>query len=240
MTHISPLPLLYPPHATAEDLGVTIMREAITGSFAGRFAVVSSFGADSAMLLALVADIDRSVPVLFLETGMHFPETLAYRDALVRHLGLTDVRDIHPDPVELARTDPGGDLHKWVPDDCCHIRKVMPLERALQGFDAWATGRRRQQSRTREQLPFRETADGREKFNPLADWSAGRIVDELARRGLPRHPLTGQGFPSIGCAPCTRAVRPGEDARAGRWAGRGKVECGIHGPGATVFIARDI
>ncbi len=240
MTHISSPLLADLPLSSAEDAGVAIMRRAITGEFAGRFAVVSSFGADSAMLLALVADIDPSTPVLFLETGKHFPETLAYRDTLIRVLGLTGVRNIHPDPVELARTDPQGDLHRWVPDDCCHVRKVAPLETALAGFDAWATGRRRQQTRTRDQLPFREDAGSRAKFNPLADWSAQRIIDELARRGLPRHPLTGQGYLSIGCAPCTRAVKPGEDPRAGRWAGQGKVECGIHGPGATVFIARDI
>ena len=240
MTHISPHAVPDLALTTAEDAGVAVMRAAITGEFAGRFAVVSSFGADSALLLALVADIDRSVPVLFLETGKHFPETLAYRDLLVRRLGLTDLRNIHPDPVELAHTDPGGDLHKWVPDDCCHIRKVVPLDTAVRGFGAWATGRRRQQTRTREALAFREDSDGRSKFNPLADWSADRLTAELARRGLPRHPLTGQGYLSIGCAPCTRAVKPGEDPRAGRWAGQGKVECGIHGPGSSVFIGRDI
>lgn len=230
MTHISPLDSPVLPLASAEDAGVALMRAAITGAFAGRFAVVSSFGADSAMLLALVADIDRHTPVLFLETGMHFPETLAYRDTLIRRLGLTDVRDIRPDPVELAKADPDNELHKWVPDDCCHVRKVAPLDLALNGFAAWATGRRREQSRTRAALPFMEFESGRAKFNPLADWSAQRIVDELARRDLPRHQLTGQGYQSIGCAPCTRAVKPGEDPRAGRWVGHSKVECGIHRP----------
>ena len=229
MTHIAPPPAAEVARATAGDVGVAILRAAMTGEFAGRFAVVSSFGADSAMLLALVAEIDRSVPVLFLETGMHFPETLAYRDALTRRLGLLDVRDIRPDPVELSRADPQGELHRWIPDDCCHVRKVAPLERALAGFDAWASGRRRQQSRTRAALPFVEQEGGRQKFNPLADWPTQRILDELARRDLPRHPLTGRGYPSIGCAPCTRPVKPGEDARAGRWAGLDKVECGIHG-----------
>jgi phosphoadenosine phosphosulfate reductase len=230
MTHISSLPCSDLTLASAEDAGVALLRCAMTESFAGRFAVVSSFGADSAMLLALAAEIDRDVPVLFLDTGKHFPETLAYRDRLVRRLGLRDVRDIHPDPVDLARTDPDGDLHRWVPDDCCAIRKVAPLEQALVGFDAWATGRRRQQTRTRAALPFMEPVSGRVKFNPLADWSAQRIIDELGRRDLPRHPLTGQGFLSIGCAPCTRAVKPGEDPRAGRWTGQAKVECGIHRP----------
>ena len=230
MTHISQLPCPDLLFVSAEDEGVALLRQAMLGRFAGRFAVVSSFGADSAMLLALVADIARHVPVLFLDTGKHFPETLAYRDMLARRLGLTDVRDIHPDPVELARVDSHGDLHRWVPDDCCQVRKVTPLDKALAGFDAWATGRRRQQSRTRAALPFMEFESGRAKFNPLADWSAQRIVDELARRDLPRHQLTGQGYQSIGCAPCTRAVKPGEDPRAGRWVGHSKVECGIHRP----------
>lgn len=230
MTHISMTRCADLSLVSAEDEGVALLRCAITESFAGRFAVVSSFGADSAMLLALVADIDRDTPVLFLETGKHFPETLAYRDDLVRRLGLRDVRDIRPDPVELAKADPQGDLHRWIPDDCCAIRKVAPLERALAPFAAWATGRRRHQARTRAALPFMESVGGRVKFNPLADWTAERVDEELARRDLPRHPLLAEGFTSIGCAPCTRAIRPGEDPRAGRWAGQGKVECGIHRP----------
>ena len=230
MTHLALAPCADLPLVSTEDEGVALLRCAITREYAGRIAVVSSFGADSAMLLALVAEIDPATPVLFLDTGMHFPETLAYRDRLAERLGLTDVRDIHPDPVELAKADPDGELHRWIPDDCCAVRKVAPLERALAGFDAWVSGRRRSQSRTRAALPFVEQEDGRAKFNPLADWSAERIVAELARRDLPRHPLVAQGFPSIGCAPCTRAVKPGEDPRAGRWAGHAKVECGIHRP----------
>jgi phosphoadenosine phosphosulfate reductase len=228
MTHISAAPAAALTFASADDEGVTLLRSAITARFAGRFAVVSSFGADAAMLLALVAEIDRSVPVLFLDTGKHFPETLAYREMLVRRLGLRDVRQIRPDPVQLATSDPDGELHRWIPDDCCGIRKVAPLGRALAGFAAWATGRRRSQSPSRAALRFEETVDGRTKLNPLADWTAERVTAELARRGLPRHPLVAAGYASIGCAPCTRAVRPGEDPRAGRWAGQGKTECGIH------------
>ena len=142
MTHIAPSPVADLPLASTADEGVGLLRCAITESFAGRFAVVSSFGADSAMLLALAAEIDAATPVLFLDTQKHFPETLAYRDRLVRRLGLTDVRDIRPDPVELVNNDPDGELHRWIPDDCCAIRKVAPLEKALAGFDAWATGRR--------------------------------------------------------------------------------------------------
>lgn len=230
MTHISADPVPDVPLASVEETGMALLSRAMTGKFAGRFAVVSSFGADSAVLLALVAEIDRSVPVLFLETGMHFPETLTYRDELAARLGLTDVRSIAPDPATVAVRDPQGDLHRYIPDDCCAVRKVAPLTRAVAPFAAWATGRRRDQAATRARLPFVETVDGRQKFNPLADWSAERVGAELVRRDLPRHPLVARGFLSIGCAPCTRAVRPGEDPRAGRWAGHAKTECGIHTP----------
>lgn len=207
--------------------GLAFLRQAIDGAW-GPFAVVSSFGADSALLLALVAEQDRSTPILFLDTLMHFPETLRHRDELADHLGLTGVRDIRPDPVELRLNDPDNELHQYIPDDCCAIRKVAPLERALSGFTVWATGRRRDQAASRTGLPFVEQVDGRTKINPLADWTAAEIAAEVARRGLPRHPLLPQGFRSIGCAPCTRATRDGEDARAGRWTGFNKVECGIH------------
>jgi phosphoadenosine phosphosulfate reductase len=235
MTHIAAVPAADRPLASidtaaAEDEGIALLRCAINESFAGRIAVVSSFGADSAVLLALVAEIDPATPVLFLDTQKHFLETLAYRDTLVRRLGLRDVRDIRPDPVELAKNDPDGELHRWVADGCCALRKVAPLEVALAGFDAWVTGRRRQQARTRAALAFMETEAGRTKFNPLADWSTERVLAEFARRDLPRHALVARGYPSIGCAPCTRPVRPGEDARAGRWSGLGKTECGIHQP----------
>jgi phosphoadenosine phosphosulfate reductase len=191
-------------------------------------AVVSSFGADSAALLSLVATVDASIPVLFLDTGRHFPETLAYRQKLARVLGLTDVRDISPDAADIARVDPVALLADIDPDRCCAFRKVAPLKQALMPFDAWLTGRRRAQSATRAALPFVEADGARFKLNPIADWSRAAVDAEFERRALPRHPLRGLGYPSIGCAPCTRAVAPGEDQRAGRWAGHRKVECGIH------------
>lgn len=237
MTHIAATAVAALPFASPEDEGVALLRHAIMERFRGRIAVVSSFGTDSAALLALVAEIDPATPVLFLDTDKHFPETLAYRDALTRRLGLSDVRDIRPDTVDLANNDPDGELHRWIPDDCCAVRKVLPLARALAGFDAWATGRRRQQSRTRAALPFVEAADGRTKFNPLADWTAERVAAELAQRDLPPHPLAARGYVSVGCAPCTRPVRPGEDPRAGRWPGFAKTECGIHRPAVAAMGA---
>lgn len=208
--------------------GVDLLTRAIREDLRGRVAVVSSFGAESVLLLALVAEIDPATPVLFLETDRHFPETLAHRAAVAERLGLLDLRDIRPDAAEAAAADPTGELWHYDPDHCCALRKVRPLERALAGFEAWVTGRKRHQAATRERLPFVELEAGRIKLNPLADWDRDRIEAEIAARGLPRHPLVAQGYKSIGCATCTRAVGAGEDERAGRWAGLRKVECGIH------------
>jgi phosphoadenosine phosphosulfate reductase len=194
----------------------------------GRVAAVSSFGADSAVLLSMIAEIDHAIPVVFLDTGRHFPETLAYRQHLAEVLRLTNVIDQSPDAAAIARVDPETMLASFDPDRCCEFRKVQPLEKALAPYLAWINGRRRQQASTRAGLPTAEIAEGKLKLSPLAGWTANAIEAEFARRGLPQHPLRWRGFPSIGCAPCTRAVRPGEDSRAGRWAGHDKIECGIH------------
>ena len=212
----------------ARHAGAVALRGALTQDFRGRIAVVSSFGAESAVLLALVAEIDPATPVLFVDTQQHFPETLAYRDELVRFLGLTDVRSVGPTAAEIAAHDPPGELWRFDPDACCRLRKVTPLDRALAPFDAWVTGRKRHQTLTRTALAVTELVDGKTKINPLADWTADQIEAEMVRRGLPRHPLSTAGYPSIGCATCTRAVASGEDPRSGRWSGTGKVECGIH------------
>ena len=208
--------------------GTAVLRHALTHAFKGKIAVVSSFGSESAVLLAMVAGIDKATPVLFIQTGQHFPETLEYRSRLVDRLGLTDVRDIGPSAIDVSYSDPGGELWYYDSDACCALRKVMPLASALKPFDAWVTGRKRHQSKNRADLAFFELADGKVKINPLADWSPEQVEAEVERLDLPRHPLVHRGFRSIGCAPCTRPTHEGEDARAGRWAGKGKVECGIH------------
>ena len=209
-----------------EDLLRTALREAHPGATA----LVSSFGADSAVLLHMVARIDRTTPVLFLETGMLFPETLAYQRDLAADLGLTDVRLIRPEPADLAAADPDGTLNARDADGCCALRKTRPLDRALAGFEAWITGRRRAQARTRAGMARveEEPGTGRVKLNPLADWGAADIRAYMDAHALPRHPLVARGYPSIGCAPCTSPVTEGEDPRAGRWRGREKTECGIH------------
>ncbi len=219
----------YRPHV-AESLN--LLCQAIRHDHPGRVAVVSSFGADSAVLLALVAEIDASTPILFVDTKQHFPETLAYRDRLIRRLGLTNVQTISATPAELANADPTAELWKYDPDACCDLRKVTPLDRALAPYEAWITGRKRHQVVTRTTLPMREIEAGKVKLNPLAAWSAKQIAEEMVERHLPRHSLSLAGFPSIGCATCTKAVAAGEDPRSGRWAGTGKVECGIHRPTA--------
>lgn len=211
--------------STTEDL---VRRVLVERAF-GRAAVVSSFGADSAVLLHLVAEVDPRATVLFVDTGRHFAETLAHRDRLAARLGLRDVRTVGPSADAVAGRDGDGALHATDPDACCAFRKVRPLEAALDGFDAWLTGRRRHQATSRGAMGQVETdAAGRVKVNPLADWSEDAIDAYLASHGLPAHPLTADGYPSIGCAPCTSRVAPGEDPRAGRWRGHTKTECGLH------------
>jgi phosphoadenosine phosphosulfate reductase len=211
----------------------------IRDGLAGDLAIVSSFGAESAVLLHLIASVDPSVPVLFLETGKHFAETLAYRDLLVERLGLNLVV-LTPDAADLAKKDDTGLRWSYDPDGCCEIRKVRPLEKALLNYDASFTGRKAFQSSTRANLPRFEVdtsdAQGRLKINPLIDWSADDINAYFAEHDLPRHPLIAQGYPSIGCSPCTTQVSPGEDPRSGRWKGWDKTECGIHKPGEEPFL----
>ena len=212
-----------------------MLTSVLDSGLAGEVAIVSSFGAESAVLLHLVAQIDPALPVLFLETGKHFPETLAYRDLLAKRLGLRDLRNLTPDPTALTVKDETGLRWSYDPDGCCEIRKVLPLAGALGTFDATITGRKGFQSSTRAGLPRFEIdttdAQGRLKINPLANWSKDELDAYVAAYDLPAHPLVAQGYPSIGCSPCTSKVAAGEDLRSGRWKGWDKTECGIHVPG---------
>ena len=205
----------------------TVIRAALD-QFGERLALVSSFGAESAVLLHLAAQVSKDIPVLFLDTGMLFGQTLDYRRQLTQQLGLTDVRDLRPKFSDLAVGDPNADLWKTDTDACCNIRKVLPLDRALEGFDGWLTGRKRFHGGDRLRLAVVEAADHQVKFNPLANWSKTELDAYVAEHQLPAHPLVAQGFPSIGCWPCTSPVEEGQDVRAGRWAGQDKTECGIH------------
>lgn len=227
-----------PPFTTADAAAMQIrfagiaatdmLRELLTGELAGRIASVSSYGAESAVLLHMVAQVDKDMPVIFTNTQKMFGETLAYRDELSERLGLTDLRVFRPDPRVLAAKDATGMRWSYDPDGCCEIRKVEPLRRALAPFDAWISGRKGFQAGTRTAMPRFEENEGRLKINPLADWNKTQLDGYFEEHDLPRHPLEAQGYLSIGCAPCTSKVKPGEDPRAGRWRGWDKVECGIH------------
>ncbi len=208
---------------------IPVLRNALTSPALGRMALVSSFGAESVVLLHLVSTIDRSLPVLFVDTEMLFPETLKYQEMLAEQFGLSDVRVIRAPRVKLFERDPDNLLYQSDPDACCALRKVAPLQDALQGFDAWVTGRKRYQGGQRQEIGFFENeADRRIKINPLAYWTRDDVQEYIASNNLPLHPLVKRGYPSIGCAACTTRVRVGEDLRAGRWRAQNKSECGIH------------
>ena len=207
-----------------------ILRDIIRNEFFGDIALSSSFGADSAVLLHMIAEIDPNFPILFLDTDRHFFQTLQYRDELAAKLGLTNIIVLKANPDEAAAEDAKNTLWKTNPDQCCDLRKVRPLNRAMQAYGAWISGRKRHQSATRANLPIVEF-DGRHyKVNPLAAWNSADIDAYFAAHDLPPHPLVEQGFPSIGCFTCTKPVEKGADARSGRWSESEKVECGIHRP----------
>jgi phosphoadenosine phosphosulfate reductase len=214
-----------------------MLERALRDADLGRVALVSSFGAESVVLLHLVSVVAPATPVLFIDTRLLFPETLAYQRALADRLDLRDIRVIRAARPALALRDPDGLLHRRDPDACCALRKAEPLEAALAGFDAWITGRKRFQGGSRAALePFEaEPGTGRIKLNPLAHWGRADIARHVAENRLPRHPLTAQGYRSIGCAPCTEPVAEGEDDRAGRWRGTAKSECGIHFAGGRAI-----
>lgn len=242
MAAASPFVSAEPKHDKLRQLGIIalngmfdemdaegVLRQAVEELLPGEIALVSSFGADSAVLLHLVSKVDPTLPVYFLETGKHFPETLDYVETLKARLGLTSVIALYPDPEDIKRFDPDGTLWETDPDSCCHIRKTEPLEKVVLGYGGWVTGRKRYQTAERGVLPhFELTSDDRIKVNPLAYFSNEDIEAYKARHDLPNHPLYKDGYKSIGCAPCTSAVAEGEDPRAGRWRGLNKKECGIH------------
>ena len=206
-----------------------VLERALKDPDLGKVALVSSFGAESVVLLHLVSVIAPETPVLFIDTRMLFPETLDYQREVAEKLHLCDIRTIRAANPRVQFEDPDGTLHQFSTDACCNVRKVEPLERALKDFDGWITGRKRYQGATRETVDFFEAeGETRIKVNPLAHWGREDLEDYIVNNRLPRHPLVAQGYPSIGCAPCTSKVAPGEDPRAGRWRGQSKVECGIH------------
>jgi phosphoadenosine phosphosulfate reductase len=229
---IVPAPTLSPAASLNDALREASPAEVIAAALRAvgrdKLALVSSFGTESAALLKVMADVDPAIPVIFLDTGWLFEETLAYRDTLITALGLKDVRSIQPAEEVLKRDDPDRELWFSDPDACCRIRKVEPLARALGPFDAWINGRKRFQGGLRADIPTVEDDGARLKFNPFANVTPQEIAAIYASAKLPPHPLAASGFLSVGCMPCTSRAASDEDARAGRWRGRGKTECGIH------------
>jgi len=215
-------------HETYAGLEGRELLEPLIRDFNGRLAVVSSFGSESAVLLHMVSEVDRATPIILLDTGKLFWETLSYRSMLIDALGLSDVRSIQPDTADLAANDPTGTLHASNGDLCCHIRKTIPLEKALTGFDVVVSGRKRYHGGERRNLTPLSIEGSRIKAEPLAGFSALDIQLYMATHKLPRHPLTEIGYFSIGCEPCTVQGGSADDPRAGRWNGTSKTECGIH------------
>ena len=204
----------------------------------GEVGVVTSFGAESAVMLHLIAEVAPDAPVIFIDTGFHFDETLAYRDELVSHLGLINVRTVGLDPLSEKRSDPVRDLHLKDPDACCQLRKVKVLDHALRSCDGWISGQKRYQSHERSKIDRVEwdSARGKWKFNPLADWNTADLLTYQTQHEMPAHPLASAGYLSVGCSPCTTPVKAGEEPRAGRWRQHEKLECGLHRP-ADVIVA---
>lgn len=207
-----------------------VLERALKDPDVGKLTMVSSFGAESVALLHLVSMVDRNVPVIFVDTEMLFAETLEYQLEIAERLNLTNMQIIRASDATITAEDPDGTLHQRDTDACCALRKTRPLQKALRGYDGWITGRKRFQAGTRAQLEFFEVEDftGRIKVNPLAYWAPEDVRAYMEENRLPKHPLVAKGYPSIGCAPCTSPVKPGEDPRSGRWRGQEKTECGIH------------
>lgn len=218
---------------TAQD----VMDHALTSL--GQMALVSSFGAESVVLLHMAAQTAPDVPVLFIDTEMLFPETLAYQQEVASKLGLTNVQVIKASRAAIFERDNENLLHLHDPDACCHLRKTEPLERALQDVDGWISGRKRFQGGQRAALDLFEVDRPlgrlpRIKVNPLAHWDTDDLRAYMDAHALPRHPLVAKGYPSVGCTPCTTRVVDGESPRAGRWRDQAKTECGIHFAGGVV------
>lgn len=199
--------------------------------FAPKFAMTSSFGPESGVLLHLASQADPNLPVLFLETGYHFPETLAYKKQLSQLFGLKNVIDLRANPERRAKllANHQNVPYEKNPDLCCQINKVEPLDEALKGYKAWMSGIRRHQTDFRKSVRILELYEGgMYKISPLANMTSRDTWWYLKEHQIPQHPLYEKGYLSIGCWPCTRPIQEGDDERSGRWAGKAKKECGIH------------
>ncbi len=225
----------------AHHAAIDVLGHALSDPLVGRAALVSSFGAEAVVLLHMVSVIDRTTPVLFIDTEMLFPETLDYQRDVADKLRLTNVQILRPDRNRIFLSDPNNGLHRTRPDACCALRKTDPLKQALTPFDAWITGRKRFHGGQRKHLAFFEAeGEARIKINPLAHFTPPDVAEYITNNRLPRHPLVRKGYASIGCLPCTTRIAEGEEPRAGRWRGSKKDECGIHfEDGKVVHTAKE-
>ena len=218
--------LLNEKYATAS--AKEIVRAACSEVFPDRIAAVSSFGAEAAVLLHLISQVAPSTPIIFLETRKHFDETIEYRDAIVERLGLQILVSAFPGAPDLKADDPDGELYGRDTDRCCHVRKTLPMMRALRPYSAYFTGRKRFQTLERGSMQPFEVYGRWVRVNPLWTWDASKVQSHFEEHDLPKHPLVARNYLSVGCAPCTQPVKDGDDERAGRWSGSDKTECGIH------------
>ena len=210
-----------------------VLRWALRESGLERLAIASAFQAEGTCVIHMATRIQADVPILFLETGFHFAETLAFKQQLAEMFDLNVVDLVGDETVDSQAERYGSRLYERDPKLCCDLNKVVPFDRALRGLDGWITSLRRDSAWTRMNTPIvdqNETEPGNwlVKINPMANWSRPQVWRYLKEQGIPHHPLYNLGYSSIGCAPCTRMVFPGEDERAGRWSGIMKTECGIH------------
>jgi phosphoadenosine phosphosulfate reductase len=216
-----------------EKKPLEIVRWALQHSGLERMAMASAFQAEGTAIIHMAVSLRPDLPILFLETGFHFAETLAFKQRLTERFDLNVVDLIGDHTVESQEEEHGPRLYERNPELCCELNKVIPFNRALQKLDGWITGMRRDSAWTRKNTPIidqYELEPGKwlVKVNPIANWTRREAWGYLKEHDLPHNPLYELGYASIGCAPCTRALFPGEDERAGRWSGVGKTECGIH------------
>ncbi|MCB0635677.1 MAG: phosphoadenylyl-sulfate reductase [Lewinella sp.] len=224
----------FPVNSLSEEIQtqVSLFRECLAAYREAGHKVMasSSFQTHSIPMLHVISEIDRSIPIVFLQTGFHFPATLTYRDEIAERLGLTILNVESPTPKIAQRTQDGRFFFASDPSYCCYLNKTLPMEPILREYDVWITGVRRDQNANRRSFALEAPGPhGTLRFHPMLDWTSKMIHQYRKAYGLPPHPLEAEGYLSIGCAPCTQKfLDSATDERAGRWAGMKKTECGLH------------
>ena len=206
----------------------SILLYSVQNLFSKKIAYVCSFGTESAVILHMISRMDKEFPIIFLNTQKLFKETIEYKDTIIKHLSLKNVKEVFPNPKDVEINDPKGFLWKKDPDLCCKLRKVEPLILNLKRYDAWISGRKSYQNNERATKSFVDVQEGKVIISPLINWSQKKINEYFLANNLPRHPLMQEGYLSIGCQNCTVKTSNKSNTRSGRWSGTDKTECGIH------------